>query len=285
MNIKQVLILYKQSTFKHFFSSRSHENPFKNQPIAKRFIKTHEEHYKTLANVEHFFKTHDIGYSKLLRGRKADLSKYDLIVTVGGDGTFLEGAAQAKSQLMLGINSDPQWSVGRFCSANNQNFAKMVLNTLQGQHQTRTFNRMKISFSQRRAEVISLNDILVCHRNPAAMSRYYLQFRGQTEEQRSSGVWVATAAGSTGALRSAGGKVLPEESTDLQFVARELYCGKNGRASHRAAIFHAKEQLRITSLMKDGVVYVDGSHVCLPFPFGEKITIRKSSHPLKVVVA
>ena len=284
MKIKKVLILYKQSTYKHFFLKKG-ESSLKNNLIARRFIKTHHEHYGTLAKVERFFKTQGIPYSKLLRGGKNDLSAYDLIVTVGGDGTFLEGASQVKSQLMLGINSDPQWSVGRFCSADSENFANIILNILKGRYKARLLNRMKVSFQQSGIETLALNDILVCHRNPAAMSRYYLHFNGKKEEQRSSGIWVATAAGSTGAIRSAGGRILPEESTDLQFVVRELYCGKIGEPRHRSAIFKAKEQLRLTSLMKEGVVYVDGSHVNFLFPFGEVVTVKKSQHPIRLVFA
>jgi len=287
MEIKKVLVLYKQSSYKHFFLNRSDGHPFHQEPIAKRFIKTHNVHYQTLAKVEAFFKSYDIPYEKKLRGRKIDFSKYDLIVTVGGDGTFLEGAGQVKAQLMLGINSDPQWSVGRFCTAHDNNFSEIILKVLNGSYEGRSLNRMKIYFKQSEVEMTALNDILVCHRNPAAMSRYYLHFRGKKEEQRSSGVWVATAAGSTGAARSAGGKVLPEESTDLQFVARELYCGKSGAGStsHRSEIFKAKEQLKITSLMKDGIVYIDGSHISVPFSFGEQITVTKSKYPLHLVVS
>jgi len=58
------------------------------------------------------------------------------------------------------------------------------------------------------------------------MSRYYLQVGKLLEEQRSSGVWIATAAGSTGGLRSAGGKVLPKEDKKFQYKPRELYYGK-----------------------------------------------------------
>lgn len=283
MKINRVLILYKQSTYKHFFLKKGKSSLQNNNPIASRFIKTHHEHYGTLEKVENFFKTRGIPYSKLLRGSKKDFSAYDLIVTVGGDGTLLEGAAHVKSQLMLGINSDPQWSVGRFCFANGGNFAQIIMGILNGVHKIRILNRMKVSFKNSGISTIALNDILICHRNPAAMSRYYLEFKGQKEEQRSSGVWVATAAGSTGAIRSAGGMVLPEESTDLQFVARELYRGKIAEARHRSSVFKTGERLRFISLMREGVVYVDGSHVNFSFPFGEVLSVKKSPYPLRLV--
>ena len=68
-----------------------------------------------------------------------------------------------------------------------------------------------------------LNDVLFSHPIPAATTRYAIRRDGRAEEQRSSGVWIATAAGSTAAIHSAGGKILPITSQRLQFVVREPY--------------------------------------------------------------
>ena len=63
-----------------------------------------------------------------------------------------------------------------------------------------------------------LNEALFCHASPAATSRYILRVARADgaepdvladEEQKSSGLWVGPAAGSTAAQRSAGGSVLP----------------------------------------------------------------------------
>ena len=56
----------------------------------------------------------DIGYLS---------SKFDFIISVGGDGTLLEAARGATNQILFAINSDPKWSVGRLCNATSENFA------------------------------------------------------------------------------------------------------------------------------------------------------------------
>ena len=71
-----------------------------------------------------------------------------------------------------------------------------------------------------------LNDILICHHNPGAMSRYYLTVGRVREEQRSSGVWIATAAGSSGGLHSAGGKVLPRKIKNFNISRGSFIVGK-----------------------------------------------------------
>ncbi len=286
MKTQRILILYKQSTYKHFFLSegRISKNVKKSAAIEKRFINTHLEHYRTLKKVEAFFKTQGIKYKKMLRGQSKDLSDFDFIITIGGDGTFLEAALPVKAQLVLGINSDPKWSVGRFCYANSSNFAHIILSVLDGKAKICPLNRMKVDLLKSKKSVTVLNDILICHRNPAAMSRYFFEFGSKGEEQRSSGIWVATAAGSTGAIRSAGGVVLDEKSKNLQFVVREPYCGKIRKINYRRGIFNDNSSLKITSLMTEGVVYFDGSHNNLSFGFGEELRIKNSKYPLNLVI-
>jgi len=48
------------------------------------------------------------------------------------------------------------------------------------------------------------------------VSRYYLKIGNLREEQRDSGLWISTAAGSSGAIRSAGGKLFKNEEKKMQ---------------------------------------------------------------------
>ena len=154
---------------------------------------------------------------------------------------------------------------------------------LAGKAGVKKFNRLSLSFSDGTVSMNVLNDILICHHNPGAMSRYFLTVGRVTEEQRSSGVWVATAAGSSGGLYSAGGRVLPQESKAFQYRPRELYRGKNMHYRLKGGTLKPTQQITLTSLMREGVVFVDGSHVCLPFSFGAKISVSRSPNPLKII--
>jgi NAD+ kinase len=207
-----------------------------------------------------------------------------MIITVGGDGTFLEAAHHVRHETVWGINSDPVWSVGRFCSGNAGNFEVLLEKILAGGAKITKLNRLKISFGKGHPPMNVMNDILVCHQNPAAMSRYYLKVGRIKEEQRSSGVWIATAAGSSGGIRSAGGRLLPQESRDFLYKPRELYQGKNTDYQLKGDVLKPDQKLAMTSLMRDGVVYVDGSHVRVPFTFSADITVQRSPEPLKVII-
>lgn len=287
MTYKRILLLYKNSTYaSYFLSDRKRlaklQGLFNSQEL-KRFRRTHENHFWTLSYVEAVLKQHKLNYTKICRGTAFNYGHYDLIITVGGDGTFLEAARHLTTQVVWGVNSDPAWSVGRFCSGHSRNFESMLEKVLQGKTKIKKLNRLSLFFSDGTQSMNALNDLLVCHQNPAALSRYYLTVGKTREEQRSSGVWVATAAGSSGGTHSAGGKVLPQESKSIVYKPRELYRAWGRKYRLTGSTLNSNQKLEITSLMREGVVFVDGSHVCLPFSFGATVSVRRCAYPLKVV--
>src|SRR4029434_11165662 len=81
--------------------------------------------------------------------------------------------------------------------------------------------RMQVTINDRLLPYYALNDLLVAHANPAAMTSYTIQLGTISEPQRSSGLWIATAAGSTAAIRAAGGRMLPLRSRKLQYLVTE----------------------------------------------------------------
>jgi NAD+ kinase len=139
-------------------------------------------------------------------------------------------------------------------------------------------------------EVVSdrvLNDVLFCHDCPASTTRYVLTLRGRSEDQVSSGVWVATAAGSTAAIRAAGGRQIQAGSTRLQFAVREPGpCG--GAADYRLpTVTHGfvrqGETLEIRSRSTVARIYIDGPHVVFPVGFGDTVSFTGAAAPLNLL--
>lgn len=285
---KNILLLYKNSTYASYFLGDRRrlamlEGLFNSSQV-KRFRKTHENHFWALSYVEAVLKHSKIKYTKICRGTAFNYKKYDLVITVGGDGTFLEAARNIENQLIWGVNSDPSWSVGRFCSGNPKNFEKMLSMVLANKIKPKKFNRLSVTFSDGTQEMHVLNDVLMCHHCPAALSRYFIKIAGVKEEHRSSGMWVSTAAGSSGGIHSAGGKLLPQESNLMQYKPRELFRAWGGKYNLPGGVLKSQQKIELTSMMREGVVFVDGSHVCLPFAFGATLSIKRSPHPLKVII-
>ena len=285
----KVLLLYKKSAYSIYFHDwKIHlighkKRNFHNE--IHRFKKAHDEHFMALKTVERILRQYNIGYKKYARGQNIPYEHYGLVITVGGDGTFLEAARNIKGQLILGVNSAPRSSVGKLCTATTKNFEKLIKGIVSNDIRVDSWQRLRLELGSHNRRVECLNDILICHSNPAAVSRYYLKIGRSKEEQRSSGVWIATPAGSSGAIHSAGGKALKATEKKMQYMPRELYAGGNPPYRLKGGILAKRQVIAVTSLMRNGMVFVDGTHVHLKFPFNTTLTVSLSPDPIKVIKA
>lgn len=276
MNLKKILIVYKKSAFETYLKSASIMDAG-----LKRIRSAHFEHYKTLEFVKKTLSNYGIAFNLINRGKPFQESQYDLIFSVGGDGTFLDAAKYVKDKMILGVNSDTSHSVGSFCVAQRKNFDSILQKVLAGNFKTKKLNRLQIKVNQKVWPHPILNDILVAHSCPAAMSHYILKVDDKIERQRSSGLWVSTAAGSSGAMKSARGKVLEIESKVLQYLPRELFWGHGAKYQLRGGAI--TQNLSVDSQMQEGVIYVDGPHTKISFKYATKLAISNSKTSLKTI--
>jgi NAD+ kinase len=99
----------------------------------------------------------------------------------------------------------------------------------------------------------------------------------------SSGVWVGPAAGSTAAIRSAGGKVLPVGSQKIQFVVREPYRGVDNKYRLVKGLVPRGGEVRITSRMTKGRIFLDGTQKVHVVGIGDRVCMRLSHEPLTIL--
>jgi NAD+ kinase len=104
-----------------------------------------------------------------------------------------------------------------------------------------------------------------------------------SEEQKSSGMWVGPAAGSTAAQKSAGGKVLPLSSHKLQFVVREPYHGTGHELAMTLGLVEEGQALHIKSKMRQARLFLDGDHIEHAVTIGDVVAMRRSEEPLAVL--
>jgi NAD+ kinase len=183
---------------------------------------------------------------------------------------------------VLAVNSSPSTSFGHFtcCTADTLDD---VLERLQDDALAPTpLSRIRLLVDGVDHGQPVLNDVLVADTVPSATSRYVLGVGGQEEDQKSSGVWICTAAGSTGAMRSAGGQAMDMHDPRLQYVVREP-CHQPGRDWH---LLHGivDGPVRLTSRMLAGGAFLDGRRVAVPLGFGVPVEIRPDGPPLRIVL-
>ncbi len=217
----------------------------------------------------------------------------DLVVTVGGDGTLLGASHGIGAGVpLLGVNSSPAHSIGFFCAAKKGHVHEAIAAALDGTMQGAELTRMRVDLNGETLLDRVLNEALFCHASPAATSRYFLKIIGAKgealaeEEQKSSGLWVGPAAGSTAAQSSAGGRILPLTSTRLQFVVREPYRPHGGAPEPprlTAGLLDESQTLQIRSRMRQGRLFLDGEHLVHDVTIGDVVTMRRSAEPLTVL--
>ncbi|MBP9855065.1 MAG: NAD(+)/NADH kinase [Candidatus Omnitrophica bacterium] len=286
--MKKVLVLYKKTVFSLYkeknvkVALRPKSGLLKSQWI--RLIKADEEHTNTLNYIKLVLKKYSVSAKFYFRGGRVPFDEFDTIITVGGDGTFLRAAASTQHQLILGVNSSLSFSVGRFCVANINNFDQVIQKMKTGKYIQKNLQRLFLSLDNGKEKVNVMNDILIAHSNPAVLSRYIIKIDKKQEEQRSSGVWISTAMGSSGAIHSAGGKLLNPYSTDIQYLPRELYAGLNKPYQLKGGVLNRAQSIKIASLMPQGNIYIDGANKVFPFSYGQELHVSLSKFPVQTIL-
>jgi len=250
----------------------------------KKWRPAHVEHEKTLQAVDAALSA--LGADALfLHGPHAefDPSGSDLVITVGGDGTLLAASHSVRDVPILGINSAPGYSVGFFCAATRHDLMPMIHAALAGKLRAAVLARMAVYINDQLRSERVLNEALFCHSEPAATSDYILRVGGRREEQKSSGVWIGPAAGSTAAIHSAGGKVLPLSSRKLQFVVREPYLGGDRSYALLSRVVPEQSRVTIVSKMQSARVFLDGPYRALSVRLGDRLRFETSRQPLLVL--
>lgn len=257
--------------------------------------------------------------TKFVYRAKASLfSEADLVITVGGDGTylwaskFLDNSTHAP---LLGINSAPDSSHGHFCSCDADEFESWGLDKLLSSISTpwhenpRLVNQLgRLAFKVNgeypnlHAQLV-LNDVLIAAAHPADVTKLTILLNQPIANAskahvitpggaRCSGLWVCTQSGSTGAVRSAGGLEMNprDQAYNLQYLIREpciSYPASKGAYDNIAldrshGIFSKTpgEKLLVIFGNRKGLLCPDGKTGSIPLNLNDNIEITLSMHPL-----
>jgi NAD+ kinase len=261
-------------------------------PTVRRLRRSHEDHEETLAEVELALSKLDVDAQFVVGARSRVEGEFDLVVTIGGDGTLLAASHRIGPDVpLLGVNSAPGHSIGFFCGARKGTVKKALALALEGNMKRTVLARMRVDLNDKCLHKRVLNDALFCHQVPAATSRYILRVTHgdggdghvEEEEQRSSGIWVGPAAGSTAAQRSAGGRILPLSSHKIQYVVREPYTPLGERLALSRGTFDEEGSLVLLNKMREAKLFLDGPHIVHEATVGDVVTMKRSDETLTVL--
>ncbi len=273
MTYNNVLVVYKRSMFELYTDQSKADKITKAYVEAQPTLKTsHDIQMRTIETVLSTLTKQGIAHKEICRADlgKESLSLYDLVISVGGDGTLLEVSHYVTSTPILGVNSNPQSSIGFFTAATAETIEESIIH-LEDLPKTK-LTRLQITKNDKLLPELVLNDIIFCHANPAGMNRYTLTVDGKsflrdgTDGLRSSGLLISTAAGSTGWIYECGGEVMPLGSRRIQFHERD----QRNAGSHYAA-----GRIEMYSKTREGRIYIDGQHIKHNFTLGDRMTVER----------
>jgi len=205
----------------------------------------------------------------------------DLVITVGGDGTFIEASHLIDNDtLILGVNSDPKSSEGVHTMATRFDFEEKLKKILRGDFSVERWHRLSAVLDGK-ALPPSLNEVYIGTLHQFLTSRYTLIRGGKREPQKSSGVIVSTGCGSTAWYASAGGRPFPRTSHEGRFIIREPYRGRLTPIKTTEGVVDSG--LTVESNMRKGCVAIDSTKV-FGFGRGSVVTVNLSNKPLHVIV-
>lgn len=287
MGEQSILVIHRRSTVAQISGDRSdamarllrHKDP-----LVDKYVEAHAHHEAAMSAVRSALGERglDATWRHDLGGIEPD--DFDLVITVGGDGTVLHASHSIGETPILAVNSSPETSVGYFTAGGASEFPDLLDRALGGDLGCQRLFRMEVKVNGEVVNTRVLNDCLFSHDCPASTTRYELRCRDGKEMQLSSGVWVATAAGSTAAMRAAGGRAMRAGSRMLQFAVREP--GPFGGAEYPALPRLTKgfvkrgETVSIRSMTAAAKIWIDGPHVVVPVEFGDIITFSGGARPV-----
>lgn len=273
----KVLVVFKKS-FLEVHGSQS-AAAVRDPEFRRRLVHADLENRRALAEVTAHLERRGVRYDAVVRGSLAARRHYDLVISLGGDGTFFAAARHVNDTPLLGINSDPASSLGLWTCADRYSFHAPLDRALQGRLPAVRVYRMELAINGKPVRERPFNDVLFAHRNPAAMTRYRLRVGARAEDQKSSGLWISTAAGSTAAIRSAGGCRMPLSSRRLQYLVREPYTWP----VRRYRLLHGfPDRLQIVTFVVESSVWIDGSRIRYDLKIGDTVELRSGS-PVRIL--
>lgn len=247
-------------------------------------ISYHKGYFENfVAEVESFLKKEKQAVIKIDREclEKRSYSEIDLIVVIGGDGTFLRSSHLNESIPMIGINPNPEKKEGFFMQLNKNNYLSFLKQALD-EIKTIDHFRLEILINGKTLLERALNEAYIGSEKPYMMFNYELSLNGVAEFQRSSGILIGTPCGSHAWIKSAGGKKLKLDEKKFQYLVREPYEGKiTGKFSYKKGIVDENSKVKVIPKTK-GILVIDSVSKPYPIEPDDKVEIKKSL-PLKYV--
>ena len=223
----------------------------------------------------------------------------DIIVTLGQDGLVANTAKYVGRQPIVAVNPEPSRFDGVLLPFGPDQARAAVTNVLEKRARFREVTLAEVGLNDGQ-RLLAFNDLFLGARSHVS-ALYTIAYKNKSELQSSSGVLVATGAGSTGwvssvfnmaagVARFSGGKPgnpirLPWEDRRLLYIVREPFLSRHSQVTMVAGMLEPGEELSLQSRMPSGgVIFSDGIEAdFLNFNSGATAIMKAAAHRAHLV--
>ena len=213
---------------------------------------------------------------------KPNNKKYDLILSIGGDGIFLSASkyAYSNSTPIVGLNFG---RIGFLADLDKKNLQLKIKDILEGNYiiDKRTLLSGSVISNDKKYNSISLNDIVINNRGTLKMIEMNIYVNENLiTKQRSDGVIISTPTGSTAYAMSNGCPIVSPNSnvTCIVPIAPHSY-------GQRSVIINNTDDILIEinkkSKLNSQVTFDGANNLTIESP--DKIVIKKAKRQLMIV--
>lgn len=258
--------------------------------LKKALVVYYTRNYGTLNVVKRALKNNKVAASYVKRENEAAIKKgvrrADAVIVVGGDGTLLRASHFIEGTPVLHISSSTDKNEAFFARATRGDANRKIRLLAAGRHKITRLLRLEATLNGKKLPFKALNEIYAGSREAYHVSRYALIIGKRKEEQKSSGILIATPAGSHAWVKSAGGRTLPLAAKKIEYVVREPYIGRLTKPKMTKGVLGSSQSVILISKIWEshkGVVVIDSYKKEFEFKNGDKLVVRAARQPLNLV--
>lgn len=228
---------------------------------------------------EYLSSIHNLSYdlSSVISGRDFHT---DLVISIGGDGTFLRTAAKIgnKQIPILGVNTGRLGFLADTSSCEfDQTFGNILINKYKIEDRTQL--RVEINHVLNEDSYIALNEVAILKQDTASMINVSVTVDDEfLTNYEADGLLISTPTGSTAYAMSVGGPIMSPNLSSFLItpVASHTLTSRPLLIDDEALI-----KVKVSSRSNHYLLSLDGRSTILPDNIEFKI--RKASYPLKVI--
>lgn len=200
----------------------------------------------------------------------------DLIISCGGDGTFLSCAQRFQNSILLGMNSDynPKAGLGSFgalTSTNRLNLEKHLQRLINGDFFIDKWNRLQVKINDKLIDRYCVNDIYYGQRISYQTCDITVHQTGIVQDFNCSGILCCTGMGSHAWYYNAGGSPF---SNDIDaFGFRVLFPNLKRPLEFSSGIISSRNELLMIPEAEGYILSFDSKPDVIPTQLGDEIRV------------